>query len=93
MGNANALMKSDDWAALITDAKARNCYLDMDALPKDFLINKGPSHNSFPSKFASGGRGLRPGGPRPRLFDMHTESKPGPVLEEEKPKYFSTRKD
>ncbi|KAE9468048.1 hypothetical protein C3L33_00037, partial [Rhododendron williamsianum] len=40
MGNANSLMKSDDWAALITDAKARNCYLDMDSLPKDFILPK-----------------------------------------------------
>lgn len=93
MGNANALMQSDDWAALITDAKARKCYMDMDSLPKEFLITKGPPYNSFPSKFSSGARGLRPGGPRSRLFDMHTESKPGPVLDEEKPKHFSNRKD
>ncbi|XP_048498755.1 uncharacterized protein LOC104891497 isoform X2 [Beta vulgaris subsp. vulgaris] len=93
MGNGNALMQSDDWAALITDAKARNCYTDMDSLPKDFLMTKGPPYNSFPNKFSSGARGVRPGGPRSRLFDMHTESKPGPILEEEKPKHFSNRKD
>ncbi|KAK9080810.1 hypothetical protein SSX86_000568 [Deinandra increscens subsp. villosa] len=37
MGNASALAQSDDWAALIADAKARKCYMDMDSLPKDFL--------------------------------------------------------
>ncbi|KAD4386198.1 hypothetical protein E3N88_26367 [Mikania micrantha] len=37
MGNASALAQSDDWAALIADAKARNCYMDMNTLPKDFL--------------------------------------------------------
>ncbi|KAE8709827.1 Detected protein of confused Function [Hibiscus syriacus] len=34
---------ANDWAALIADAKARNCYVDMDSLPKDFqkdLISK-----------------------------------------------------
>ncbi|XP_057536005.1 uncharacterized ATP-dependent helicase C29A10.10c-like [Amaranthus tricolor] len=93
MGNANALMQSDDWAALITDAKARNCYMDMDSLPKDFVITKVPHHNSFPNKFSSGSRGLRPGGPRPRLFNTHAESKPRPVVDEDKPKHFSTRKD
>lgn len=93
MGNANALMQSDDWAALITDAKARKCYMDMDSLPKEFLITKVPPYNSFSSKFSSGARGSRPGGPRPRLFDLHIESKSGPVLDEEKPKHFSNRKD
>ncbi|XP_021745874.1 probable helicase DDB_G0274399 [Chenopodium quinoa] len=93
MGNANALMQSDDWGALITDAKARNCYMDMDSLPKEFLITKGPPYNSFSSKFSSGARSSRPGGPRPRLYDMHAESKAGPVLDEEKPKHFSNRKD
>ncbi|KAK1406766.1 hypothetical protein QVD17_38374 [Tagetes erecta] len=37
MGNAGALAQSDDWAALIADAKARKCYMNMDSLPKDFL--------------------------------------------------------
>ncbi|CBI19136.3 unnamed protein product, partial [Vitis vinifera] len=44
MGNANALMQSDDWAALISDARARSCYLDMDSLPKEFLVPKGPTY-------------------------------------------------
>ncbi|XVF36750.1 hypothetical protein REPUB_Repub19eG0085300 [Reevesia pubescens] len=51
MGNANALVQSDDWAALIADAKARNCYKDMDSLPKDFP-------KDLPSKDFSGPRGL-----------------------------------
>ncbi|XP_076935524.1 putative helicase MAGATAMA 3 [Bidens hawaiensis] len=37
MGNASSLVQSDDWAALIADAKARKCYMDMDSIPKDFL--------------------------------------------------------
>ncbi|KAL2895844.1 putative ATP-dependent helicase C29A10.10c [Bienertia sinuspersici] len=93
MGNANALIQSEDWAALITDAKSRKCYMDMDSLPKEFTITKGPPHNSFPIKFSSGARSSRPGGPRPRLYDMHPESKPGPVLDDETQKHFSNRKD
>ncbi|XP_071701785.1 probable helicase MAGATAMA 3 [Rutidosis leptorrhynchoides] len=38
MGNASALVQSADWAALIADSKARKCYMDMDSLPKDFLV-------------------------------------------------------
>ncbi|CAL9223572.1 unnamed protein product, partial [Arabidopsis halleri] len=45
MGNASALMKSEDWAALITDARGRNCFMEMDSLPLDFLIPKVPSYN------------------------------------------------
>lgn len=93
MGNANALIQSDDWAALIADAKARNCYMDMECLPKDFLMSKGPAHTSFPSRFSSGPRGMRPGALRPRSFDMPTEYRPGTVSEEEKSRHFSNRKD
>ncbi|XP_074264312.1 putative helicase MAGATAMA 3 [Silene latifolia] len=91
MGNANALVQSDDWAALIADAKARNCYMDMDSLPKEFLVTKGPAYDFAPSKFASGARGSRHGGPRSRLFDIPSESKPGAVLEEDKSKHFFNR--
>ncbi|XP_057794534.1 helicase sen1-like isoform X2 [Salvia miltiorrhiza] len=57
MGNASALVQSDDWAALIDDAKARNCYLDMDSLPKEF-IPEPSTYGSFSSKISSA-RGLR----------------------------------
>ncbi|CAN0877354.1 Helicase SEN1 [Linum grandiflorum] len=63
MGNAGSLMKSEDWAALITDAKGRSCFMDMDSLPKDFLVSKGMpggSKGAAPSNV----RNLRSGGPR-----------------------------
>lgn len=75
MGNANALMQSDDWAALITDAKARNCYMDMETLPKEFLAPKGPSYNPLPGKLSSNMRGLRSAGPRHRSLDMRMETR------------------
>ncbi|XAR48576.1 hypothetical protein NMG60_11031445 [Bertholletia excelsa] len=60
VGNANTLVQSDDWAALIADAKARNCYLDMDSLPKDFLSSKaGAAPAPMPGKISSNYRGLR----------------------------------
>ncbi|KAL9245043.1 hypothetical protein vseg_018742 [Gypsophila vaccaria] len=93
MGNANALVQSDDWASLIADAKARNCYMDMNSLPKEFLVSKGPAYDSAPNKFTSGARGSRHGGPRSRSYDMPTESKPGTFIEEDKSKHFSNRKD
>jgi len=70
MGNANSLVQSDDWAALISDAKARNCYMNMDSLPKDFLVSKGVL-----GKGSSNVRGLKLGGPRHRSFDKHMDSK------------------
>ncbi|KAG6784256.1 hypothetical protein POTOM_009944 [Populus tomentosa] len=70
MGNANSLVRSDDWAALISDAKARNCYMNMDSLPKDFLVSKGVL-----GKGSSNVRGLKSGGRRHGSFDMHMESK------------------
>ncbi|OAP07360.1 hypothetical protein AXX17_AT2G14490 [Arabidopsis thaliana] len=45
MGNASALMKSEDWAALISDARGRNCFMEMDSLPLDFPIPKVSSYN------------------------------------------------
>lgn len=83
MGNANALMQSDDWAALITDAKARNCYMDMDVLPKDFLIPKGPAYTPLPGKVSSNMRGLRSAGQRHRQLDMHAESRSGTPSEDD----------
>ncbi|CAK9174268.1 unnamed protein product [Ilex paraguariensis] len=73
MGNANALMQSDDWAALIADSKARKCYMDMDSLPKDFLVPKTPAYGPLPAK-VSNMRGLR-SGLRPRSYDVHIESR------------------
>uniref|UniRef100_A0A166G3A3 DNA2/NAM7 helicase helicase domain-containing protein n=1 Tax=Daucus carota subsp. sativus TaxID=79200 RepID=A0A166G3A3_DAUCS len=79
MGNANALIKSEDWAALINDAKARNNYMDMDALPKDFLAPKAPAYAPLPVKSARGFRS----GPRQRPYDMHMESRSGTPSEDD----------
>ncbi|KAM7518597.1 hypothetical protein LguiB_017559 [Lonicera macranthoides] len=69
MGNANSLMKSEDWAALIADAKARKFFMDMDDLPKDFLGQRGPpSYAPMPSE-VSNMRALR-NGPRHRPYDI-----------------------
>ncbi|XP_024977199.1 helicase sen1-like isoform X1 [Cynara cardunculus var. scolymus] len=54
MGNASALVQSEDWAALIADAKARQCYMDMDLLPKEFLAPKvaqPPSYGGLPPPY------------------------------------------
>lgn len=79
MGNANALIKSEDWAALITDAKARNSYMDMDALPKDFLVPKAPAYAPLPAKNTRGFRS----GPRQRPYDMYMESRSGTPSEDD----------
>lgn len=81
MGNANALIQSDDWAALINDAKARNCYMDMESVPKEFLVLKGPSPNT-PNKPSFPPRGLRSSGSRQRLMDVHVESRSSVPLED-----------
>lgn len=73
MGNANALIQSEDWAALIDDARARNCYMDMDSVPKEFYIPKGPTLAPLPGKAPLNSRGLRSGGSRHRLTDTNTE--------------------
>ncbi|XP_031273034.1 probable helicase MAGATAMA 3 [Pistacia vera] len=86
MGNANALTQSDDWAALIADAKTRNCYMDMDSLPKEFLASlsvKGPGYNSSQGKISNNARGLRSAGPRHRSLDPHIESRSGTPSEDE----------
>ncbi|KAI6706212.1 hypothetical protein NL676_009174 [Syzygium grande] len=31
------------WAAMTADVKARNCYMDIDSVPKDFFMPKGPT--------------------------------------------------
>ncbi|KAE8656295.1 alcohol dehydrogenase-like 7 [Hibiscus syriacus] len=91
MGNASALVQSDDWAALIADAKARNCYMDMDSLPKDFTKDLLPKDFSGPRGLgyspsqgkASNMRGLRSAGPRHRSIDMHMDSRSGTPSEDE----------
>ncbi|VFQ78976.1 unnamed protein product [Cuscuta campestris] len=79
MGNANALTQSEDWAALIADAKARKCYMDMDCLPKDWLA---------PPPLP-GNRGGARSGPyhHPRLYETQLESSRSgtPSEEDEKP--------
>ncbi|XP_054820460.1 uncharacterized protein LOC129319420 [Prosopis cineraria] len=82
MGNANALVLSDDWAALIADAKSRNCLMDMDSLPKDFLVPKGPAYAPFP-KGSSNMRSLRSSGPRYRSLEVQMESRSGTPSEDE----------
>ncbi|CAB4297605.1 unnamed protein product [Prunus armeniaca] len=82
VGNANALMQSDDWASLITDAKARKCYMDMETLPKEFLVPKGP-YTPLPGKPSSNMRGFRSAGPRHRSLDMHVESRSGTPSEDD----------
>ncbi|XP_058085569.1 uncharacterized protein LOC131232997 isoform X2 [Magnolia sinica] len=83
MGNANALMQSDDWAALIGDAKARNCFVDMDSIPKDFLVPKAPAYTPLPGKASSNMRGMRMNGPRHRHLDMPPEPKSAGHSEED----------
>ncbi|GAB2263542.1 hypothetical protein Droror1_Dr00025676 [Drosera rotundifolia] len=83
MGNASSLMLSEDWAALIADAKSRNCYMDMDSLPKDFLAHKEPFYTPYSSKFSSV-KMSRQGGSRSRSSDTPMEAKQGPV-DEQKP--------
>lgn len=76
VGNANALMQSEDWAALIADAKARKCFMDLYSIPKDFLPMKVPSNT--PVRNSSNIRNMRTGGgPRPRHLDMFSESRAG----------------
>ncbi|XP_006829844.3 uncharacterized protein LOC18425215 [Amborella trichopoda] len=49
MGNAAALIQSEDWAALIADAKGRGCFVDMESIPKEFTISKPPIYNPMPN--------------------------------------------
>ncbi|XP_068637140.1 probable helicase MAGATAMA 3 isoform X1 [Aristolochia californica] len=92
MGNANALVQSDDWAALISDAKVRNCFVDMDSIPKEFFGPKASSGYT-PMKGPSSMRGMRMGGPRyNRQFDMHPEPRSGtPSEDDEKLSSFISR--
>lgn len=75
MGNAAALKQSNDWSALIDDAKARGCYMDMDSLPRDFFPSR---HSSFASSQARplppNMRTLRLGGSNQRQPDIFADS-------------------
>ncbi|XP_052202174.1 helicase sen1-like [Diospyros lotus] len=85
VGNANTLVQSDDWSALIADAKSRNCYKNMVSLPKDFLIPRTRAHAQLPGKVSSNPRGFR-SGVRHRSFDMQTDPSSGtPSEADEKP--------
>ncbi|KAI4389790.1 hypothetical protein MLD38_001974 [Melastoma candidum] len=83
MGNANALTQSDDWAALINDAKTRDCYMDMESVPKDFLVLKGPT-SSTPNKPSFPPRGLRSSGSRQRLMEAQGDSRSSVPVEDDK---------
>ncbi|KAL8225543.1 hypothetical protein R6Q57_018100 [Mikania cordata] len=76
MGNASALVKSDDWAALIADAKTRECYTDMDSIPKDFMGPKVPPPSVYgpPQARFSNMRGLKRPGLTHRSYD-HIDSR------------------
>ncbi|KAH7657206.1 senataxin protein [Dioscorea alata] len=75
VGNANALMQSDDWAALIKDSKSRKCFMDIDKIPKEFFVAKGSSYPS--GKVSSNNsRNLR-AGQRQRHLDMLPEPRSG----------------
>ncbi|KAJ9560507.1 hypothetical protein OSB04_005667 [Centaurea solstitialis] len=83
MGNASTLVQSDDWAALIADAKTRECYMDMDSLPKDFLAAKVPPPVYGPPQARfSNMRGLKRPGLRHRSYD-HMESRSGTPSEDD----------
>ncbi|KAI3685395.1 hypothetical protein L6452_34637 [Arctium lappa] len=83
MGNASTLVQSDDWAALIADAKTRECYMDMDSLPKDFMAPKVPPPVYGPPQARfSNMRGLKRPGLRHRSYD-HMESRSGTPSEDD----------
>ncbi|XP_049391380.1 uncharacterized ATP-dependent helicase C29A10.10c-like [Solanum stenotomum] len=92
MGNANALVQSEDWAALIANAKTIKCYMDMDTLPNDFLLPNVASHVPPPTNM-SNNRGLR-SGLRHRIYDPHMESRSGtPSEDDEKPNALHRRQN
>lgn len=91
MGNANALMQSDDWAELINDAKSRNCFKDMESIPKELLALKG-STQSLEKVSSNDVRTLRTSGHRQRQLDIHPETKSGtPSEDEDRPNNFLRR--
>ncbi|KAI0495481.1 hypothetical protein KFK09_021782 [Dendrobium nobile] len=91
VGNANALMQSDDWAALINDAKTRNCFKDISSIPKEFMGIKGPAYAA--GKVSSNNlRSFRNTGHRQRHVEMIPDNRSGtPSEDEEKPASFTPR--
>ncbi|KAJ0987929.1 hypothetical protein J5N97_006285 [Dioscorea zingiberensis] len=80
VGNANALMQSEDWAALVGDSKSRKCFMDMDKIPKEFLVPRGSAYLS--AKASSNNlRSLRTSGQRQRHLEMLPE--PGYIVHSE----------
>ncbi|XP_020575440.1 uncharacterized ATP-dependent helicase C29A10.10c-like [Phalaenopsis equestris] len=91
VGNANALMQSDDWAALINDAKTRNCFKDIGSIPKEFMGMKGPTYAT--GKVSSNNmRSFRNAGHRQRHIEMMPENRSAtPSEDEEKSASFTPR--
>lgn len=90
VGNANALMQSEDWAALIDDAKSRKCFIDMESIPKEFLLLKGSA--TAPAKPTLNSTRSSRSGHRQRHLDVLPEPKSGTQSEEEdKPNHFPSR--
>lgn len=91
VGNANALMQSDDWAALINDAKTRNCFKDISSIPKEFMGMKGPAYSA--GKVSSNNmRSFRNTGHRQRHIEIMPENRSStPSEDEEKPTSFTPR--
>jgi senataxin len=90
VGNANALVQSEDWAALVADAKARKCFMDLDSIPKDFLAMKISSNT--PGRNSSNNiRNSRTGGPRPRHLDMLPDPRIGMRADEDERPNFVPR--
>ncbi|XP_071741756.1 probable helicase MAGATAMA 3 [Rutidosis leptorrhynchoides] len=85
MGNASTLVQSDDWAALIADAKTRECYMDMDSVPKDFMGPKvpPPAYGPPQARF-SNMRGLKRPGLRHRSYDYMDSRSGTPSEDDEK---------
>ncbi|KAJ3678320.1 hypothetical protein LUZ60_002123 [Juncus effusus] len=85
VGNANALMQSEDWAALIDDAKSRKCFTDMENIPKEFFsyFNNNNNNNNKGSSSSNMSRN-----PSIRNF---SRPKPGPKFDDEKPNPYLTR--
>eukprot|EP01018_Ginkgo_biloba_P000122 Gb_34450 [translate_table: standard] len=83
MGNAAALMQSEDWAALIADAKSRDCFMDMESVPKEFFVPKTPAFTLSQARGSANSRVPRSTGPKPGLVDMSAEPK-GPQVNDNK---------
>ncbi|KAH9293850.1 hypothetical protein KI387_040947, partial [Taxus chinensis] len=71
-GKAAALKQSSDWSALIEDAKSRDCFMDMESVPRDFfLVIKPSSFASSQTRAAPNMRAPRLGGPNQNQSDAY----------------------